>query len=509
MIRNPYTGHPHCESIVQHLQEKGNGVYHLKGLSGSSRAGLLQSVLSRMKGTHLVIFRDKEEAAYFYTDLVALEETPERTLFFPSSYKRSVQYKQTDEANIITRTQTLKRLNEKRVASFIITHADALLERVITRAELGRNTLEIKSGEKLDREFMEEVLQTYGFQLVDFVYEPGQYAIRGGIVDIFSFSASEPCRIDFFGDEVDSLRYFDVETQRSRESVNKVSIIPNLQWEQNLGEKRVSFLDYIPAGAVLWLDDLELMLDHVRKTYEKTEFDEEQDAALVKSGFLVNHDQLVAGMQRFRRVEFMRPVMPGPDNVWTFNTDPQPQFNKNFELLAENLKQNSEKGYENFILSENPNQIERLRAIFDEIDPDVQFQDVPHTIHEGFTDHDLKISIYTDHQIFERYHKFKLHDRFTKKESLTVKELTGLNPGDYVVHVDHGIGVFGGLEKIHIKGRVQEAVKLVYKDNDVLFVNIHSLHRISRYKGKEGHAPRVYKLGTGAWQKLKQKTKSN
>ncbi len=464
--------------------------------------------MSHMKGNHLVLFHDKEEAAYFYTDLVNFEGTPDRTLFFPSSYKRSVQYKQTDEANIITRTQTLKRLNEQRVASFIISYAEAMLERVLTRAELGRHTLEIKTGEKLDREFIEEMLETYHFQLVDFVYEPGQYAIRGGIVDIFSFSSSHPYRIDFFGDEVDSIRLFDVEDQRSREQLKRVSVIPNVQWEKELGEKRVSFLEYIPANTTIWTDDIELITDHIKSIYEQTDLDDPQDATLIKGEFLADDGNFVSNLQKFDRVEFARPTLADPKQSWEFKTAAQPHFNKKFELLTLNLKENTLKGYTNYILSENEGQIERLRAIFAEIDPEVAFEDIRTTIHEGFTDEDLKISVYTDHQIFERYHKFKLQDRFTKKEALSIKELTGLQPGDYVVHVDHGIGIFGGLERIEMNGKMQESVRLVYKDNDVLYVNIHSLHRISKYKGKEGQAPRVYKLGTGTWQKLKQKTKS-
>lgn len=522
MIRNPYIAHPYSAEIMQSLQEKGNDVYQLNGLSGSSKSGIIHSVMSRMKGNHLVLFHDKEEAAYFYTDLVNFEGRPDRTLFFPSSYKRSVQYKQTDEANIITRTQTLKRLNEQRVASFIISYAEAMLERVLTRAELGRHTLEIKTGEKLDREFIEEVLDTYHFQQVDFVYEPGQYAIRGGIVDIFSFSSSHPYRIDFFGDEVDSIRLFDVEDQRSKEQVKRVSVIPNVQWEKEVGErtnssdpgksegisKRVSFLEYIPANTTIWTDDIELITDHIRNIYSQTDLEDPGDATVVKSEFLADEICFTSNLKKFSRVEFSRSTYPDPFRTWKFSTAPQPHFNKKFELLAENLKDNTLKGYTNYILSENEGQIERLRAIFAEIDPEVAFEDIKTTIHEGFSDDDLKISVYTDHQIFERYHKFKLQDRFTKKEALSIKELTGLQPGDFVVHVDHGIGVFGGLERIEMNGKMQESVRLVYKDNDVLYVNIHSLHRISKYKGKEGQSPRVYKLGTGAWQKLKQKTKS-
>jgi transcription-repair coupling factor (superfamily II helicase) len=508
MFQNPYTQHPLTPEIVQALHEKGSNVYHLKGLTGSSKAALFQSVAASLKGNHLVLFHDKEEAAYFYTDLVNLEGTPDRTLFFPSSYKRSVQYRQTDEANIITRTQTLKRLNEQRAASFIISYAEAMLERVITRAELGRNTLEIKAGDNLSMDFLREVLETYHFRLVDFVYEPGQYAIRGGIADIFSFSSSMPYRIDFFGDEVDTIRLFDVDSQRSSEQLKKVSVIPNIQWEKELGEKRVSFPEFIPSNTIVWLDDLELLLHRIREVYEKTEEGGTEETPLLKEESLVTDDLISEKLKAFTRVEFTRPVLKQPTGHWQFSTAPQPPFSKDFDLLAQVLTENHAAGTKNFILSDNAGQLERIRSIFDEISPGLPYEEGSPTLHEGFTDHDLQLAIYTDHQIFDRYHKFKLHDRFTRKEALSVKELSGLHPGDYVVHIDHGIGMFGGLERIDINGRKQEAVRLVYKDNDVLFVNIHSLHKISKYKGKEGQAPRVYKLGTGAWQKLKQKTKN-
>lgn len=509
MFENPYIKHPFSSEIIQALNEKGSAIYQITGLSGSSKAALFQSVVSTLKGNHLVLFYEKEDAAYFYTDLVALDGTPDRTLFFPSSYKRSVQYKQSDEANIITRTQTLKRLNEQRVSSFIVSYAEAMMERVITRAELSRNTLDIKAGESISREFLEEVLETYNFQEVDFVYEPGQYAIRGGIVDVFSFSSSHPYRLDFFGDELDSIRTFDVETQRSEDQIKRISIIPNIQWENDIAEKRVSFLDYIPDNTTLWLDDLDLIRLRVKDVYEKTNFSRGEGHNWSKDDLLINEIVLFEKLREFTCIEFTRPVLNSPRKIWQFNSFPQIPFNKDFDLLAKVLQENKEtEGISNYILSDSSSQLERLRSIFLEINPELHYTEGTTTLHEGFIDKDLSVAIYTDHQIFDRYHKFKLHDQFTKKDALSVKELSGLNPGDYVVHIDHGIGKFGGLQRIEVNGKKQEAVRLVYKDNDVLFVNIHSLHKISKYKGKEGQAPRVYKLGTGAWQKLKQRTKS-
>jgi len=507
MIQNPYPSHPYFQELTVSLREENCQVQFLEGLAGSARSALIQACLGDLKGPHLIIFSDKEEAAYFYTDLLTLEGTPERTLFFPSSYKRSVQYQQTDEANIITRTQTLRRLSERRVASFIITYAEALVESVVTKKQLGETTLEVREGDKIDMAFMEEMLQTYDFQLVDFVYEPGQYSIRGGIVDVFSYASSHPSRIDFFDDEVDSIRIFDTDSQRSLETVKKVNIIPNIQWEHEMGEKRISFLDYISSGTTLWIENPGLITDQIQSLFDKTEFDTEGKQSISKERFLIPGTDISEQMKRFKQVVFGVHLNQPEKQTWRFNTTPQPIFNKNFELLVSTMKEKSAEGFTNFILSENEKQLERLRAIFSEIDPELQYQAICQTFHEGFTDNDLKISFYTDHQIFERYHKFRFHDRFSRKESVSAKELMGLNPGDYVVHVDHGIGIFGGLEKIEVNGRIQESIKLVYKDKDVLYVNIHSLHRISKYKGKDAGPPKIYKLGTGAWQKLKNNTK--
>jgi len=508
-MNNPYPSHPQFKEIIASLQKGDFRVQYLEGLTGSSRSSLIHACLNDLKGAHLIVFQDKEEAAYFYTDLLTLEGSPDRTLFFPSSYKRSVQYQQTDEANIITRTQTLRRLSERRVASFIVSYAEALVESVVSRRQLNESTLEIRQGEKIDMAFLEEVLQTYDFKLVDFVYEPGQYAIRGGITDVFSYASSHPCRIDFFDDEVDSIRIFDTDTQRSLETVKKVNIIPNIQWETEMGKKRISFLEYIPPGTTLWVDNPELVSDQIETLYERTELQAETDEnqAIDKTKFLKSWTEIRSQMEQFPQLIFGIANRNTEHRSWQFSTSPQPAFQKNFELLSTHMKERTAEGYKNIILSDNEKQLERLRDIFDEIDPELQYQTLPQTLHEGFTDHDIKLSYYTDHQIFERYHKFRFHDRFSKKESVSVKELIGLNPGDYVVHVDHGIGIFGGLEKIEVNGKIQESIKLVYKDQDVLYVNIHSLHRITKYKGKDTGPPKIYKLGTGAWQKLKSNTK--
>jgi transcription-repair coupling factor (superfamily II helicase) len=506
MLEEIYRNSKEAEEISGLLQEPAGIFLQIKGLSGSSRAAFIHSCLAKAKGSHLIILPEKEEAAYFYNDLTNFDGT-DRCLFFPSSYVRSIHYKKTDEANIITRTQVLKRLSEKRVASFVVTYPEALMERVISRKGLDDNTFEMREGEKVNREFLRDLLETYRFELVDFVYEPGQYALRGSIIDIFSYSSTLPHRIDFFGEEIESIRSFDIETQLSLEKIKKISLIPNMQWEQERLVKRVSILEYLPKNTTIWTDDLMLIYKKIDEVYDKTSFDDEKDKTLVKSEVIVNAQVLNRDIKPLNKIEFGSFHVPDPTKIFHFNTAPQPVFNKNFDLLVKDLHSRKEAGYEVMILSDSEKQIERLNDIFREVDPLVSFKPVLKTIHLGFIDHDLKICLYTDHEIFERYHKFQLHDRYSKKESVSIKELSGLNPGDYIVHVDHGIGVFGGLETIDINGKKQESVRLVYRDLDVIYVSIHNLHRISKYKGKEGDAPKIYKLGTGAWQKLKQSTK--
>ncbi len=506
MLLDIYKERAETGKIAGHLQEPDGKVLHLKGLSGSSRAAFIYACLAKTRGSHLIILNEKEEAAYFYNDLITLGGT-EHILFFPSSYTRSIQYKKTDEANIITRTQVLKRLNERRVESFVVTYPEALMERVISRKGLDDNTLQMKEGEKIPREFLKELLETYKFQLVDFVYEPGQYALRGSIIDIFSYSSTHPCRIDFFGDEVESIRTFDPETQLSVDKIKKMTIVPNIQWEKERNVKRVSFFEYLPKNTSVWTNDLGIIFSRIDDIWDKTAFEDDADKTLVKSEVIVNSHDLIHDMGRLNKIEFGGFFLKNAVDEFTINTSPQPVFNKNFDLLGSDIRQRAMDGYEVRVLSDSESQIARLKEIFHEIDPGIHFVPVLKTLHEGFIDHDLKICLYTDHQIFERYHKFRIHDRYNRRESISLRELTDLKPGDYIVHIDHGIGIFGGLETIEVNGRKQESIRLIYKDKDVLFVSIHSLHRISKYKGRDNDPPKIYKLGTGAWQKLKATTR--
>ena len=448
---------------------------------------------------------DREEAAYFFDDLNILSsERP--VLFFPSSYKRSVHYETIEQENIILRTEVLNRLKEA-TQLLIVTYPEALVEKVISSEGLALHTFQVSRGDKLSIEFVNEVLYEYGFERVDFVYEPGQYSIRGGIVDVYSFSSEDPYRLDFFGDEVDTIRSFNLDNQISKEALNRISIIPNIQ-ENLKGEERISFLDFIPANSLLFLNDIQLIADQMqynfRQTVEKAETDDERKIWFAK---LLSGEAFSKDIARFTCAEFGNKSFFKKSKVSIFHSSHQPVFKKNFDLLAENLINHQIQGFTNYILSANVSQTDRLKAIFDDKGLKVNFRPINFTLQEGFIDHDRKICCYTDHQIFERYHRFEIKSRKAERDSITFKELNKLHQGDYVVHVDHGIGKFAGLAKTEVDGKLQEAIRLTYRDNDVLLVSIHNLHRISKFKGKEGTEPNISKLGSGAWQKLKDRTK--
>lgn len=475
------------------------GLY-LRNLVGSSQSLYISSIINQIESNHLILLSDKEEAAYFQNDLSLT--TNQKTIFFPTSYKRSIIYGQEDSSNLLLRAEALQLLanNEKLV---IVTYPEAIIEKVIPSKNLINATLSLNLKEQVSIDFIQEVLQEYQFQYVDFVYEPGQYAIRGSIIDIFSFASDLPYRIDFFGNEVDSIRSFDIENQLSKESFTKIAIVPKIinpnKNNQDLKQTE-SIFHYLTSNSVIWTCNLPLIIDKITEIHTKLIDQPQKDQ-------IISVENLLDRIKNFNHVEFGQKNYDKHHEI-SFNTSHQPSFNKNFELLGNNILQNKEDGYQTYILSDNEKQIERLDAIFNDINTEIEYKPILKTIHEGFIDHDLKICFYTDHQIFGRYHKFKIKSNLQKKEQISMRELTGLHPGDYVVHIDHGIGIFGGLEKIDINGKTQEAIKLVYKDQDTLYISIHALHKISKYKGKDAEPPRIYKLGTGAWQKLKQNTKS-
>ena len=483
---------------------------HLKGLVGSSFSFVVSEVFQTSEKPFLIICNDKEEAAYYLNDLEQLLDT-KNVLFYPGSYRRPYQIEETDNANVLLRAEVLNRINSRRKPAIIVTYPEALFEQVVTRKELERNTLKISVGNDLSIDFVNEVLFEYRFKRVDFVTEPGEFSVRGGIVDVFSFSNDNPYRIEFFGNEVESIRTFDVETQLSTEQIKKINIIPNVE-NKFLDEKRESFLQYIDSKTVVFLNNADLLFSKLDSLFQKAE---EAFQLLSKDLKHASPEELFCNATLFKKqilefglVEFGSTSVFSRENSIVFNTAPQPAFNKNFELLINNLNDNHNKGYSNYIACVSEQQANRLEAIFKDVEDQVHYKTFVLSIHQGFIDHDTKIACYTDHQIFERYHKFSIKNGYSKKQAITLKELTNLEIGDYVTHIDHGIGKFGGLQKIDVEGKKQEAIKLIYGERDILYLSIHSLHKITKYNGKDGTAPKVYKLGSKAWKVLKQKTKS-
>lgn len=483
---------------------------HLKGLTGSSISFVISNAFKQTEAPFLLIFDDKEEAAYHLNDLEQLLGDKD-VLFYPGSYRRPYQIEETNNANVLLRAEVLNRINSRKKPAVIVTYPDALFEKVVTRRELEKSTLKIKLEDSLSLDFLNEVLFEYQFKRVDFVTEPGEFSVRGGIVDVFSFSNDEPYRIEFFGDEVDSIRTFDVETQLSTEKVKKIAIIPNVA-NKFLEEKRESFLKYISSETIIFVKNIEFLYDRLDHFFGKAEeaflkLSEAIKHAQPKELFL-NSKQFEIQLSNFGLVSFGSKARSNAVEDIVFQTKPQPAFNKKFDLLIANLNTNHQNGYTNFIFCATDQQAKRFHDIFEEGEMKVHYKTVVFSLHQGFIDDDLKIVCYTDHQIFERYHKFSLKNGYAKKQAITLKELNKLEIGDYVTHIDHGIGKFGGLQKIDVEGKKQEAIKLMYGERDILYVSIHSLHKISKFNGKDGAVPKIYKLGSGAWKKIKQKTKS-
>ena len=493
------------ESISQSQQN-----ITVSGLVGSSVSLAIAEVFGTSELPFLLIFNDKEEAAYHLNDFENLLGD-QNVLFYPGSYRRPYQIEETDNANVLLRSEVLNRINSRKKPALIVTYPEALFEKVVTRKELERNTLKIAVNEQLSIDFVNEVLFEYRFKRTDFVTEPGEFSVRGGILDVFSFSNDEPYRIEFFGDEVDSIRTFDVETQLSLEQVKKVSIIPNVE-NKMVDESRESFLKYIASKTVVFLKKEELFSSAIDNLFKKaTEAFNAIDSEIKRakpSELFCTSELLKAQLNEFTTVQLNNSSISISDSI-SFSTKPQPSFNKQFNLLIENLNDNAEKGYKNYIFCSSEQQAKRFHDIFEDAQQNVQqFETIVFPLFQGFIDDDLKVVCYTDHQIFERYHKFQLKNGYAKKQAITLKEITNLEVGDYVTHIDHGIGKFGGLQKIEVEGKMQEAIKLFYGERDILYLSIHSLHKISKYNGKDGKEPKIYKLGSDAWKKLKQKTKT-
>ena len=459
------------------------------------------------------ILGDLEEAGYFYHDLTQVLGT-ERILFFPSSFRRSVKYGQKDAANEILRTEVLSRLQKGEEGLCIVTYPDALAEKVVSRQELSENTLKLHVGERVDTGFITDVLHSYGFEYVDYVYEPGQYAVRGSIIDVFSFSSEYPYRIDFFGNDVESIRTFEVDSQLSKEKKESIVIVPDLAVT---GKVTTSFLDFIPKDTTLAMRDFLWLQERIQVVHDESltpqalaSQEAEENGGITLEGKLIDGSEFTVRALDFRRMEFGNKPTGTPDATLTFHTTAQPIFHKNFDLVAESFKEYLNRGYALYICSDSTKQTDRIKAILEDRGDRIQFTAVERTLHEGFADDTLKLCLFTDHQLFDRFHKYNLKSDKARsgKVALSLKELNQFTPGDYVVHTDHGVGRFSGLVRIPNGDTTQEVMKLVYQNEDVVFVSIHSLHKVSKYKGKEGEAPRLNKLGTGAWEKLKERTKT-
>ena len=487
--------------------------FQISNLVGSSLSFVISETFKKADKPYLLIFNDKEEAAYYLNDLEQLLGD-KNVLFYPASYKRPYQIEETDNANVLLRSEVLNRINSRKKPAIIVTYPTALFEKVVTKKELEKNTLKIAVGENLSLDFVNEVLFEYKFKRVDFVTEPGDFSVRGGIIDVFSFSNDEPFRIEFFGDEIDSIRTFDVETQLSTEKLKKVSIMPNVE-NKTLQEKRESFLKYISSKTIIFSKNIDLMIGNLDKFFQKAEIAFNDLSKEIKhaqpSELFCNGEFIKNQLQEFSLVDFgtnnNKKALETSQEI-EFNTIPQPSFNKQFTLLIDNLEEYHKGGFTSYIFCANEQQAKRFHDIFDDSDKEVHYETIVFPLYQGFVDVDQKIVCYSDHQIFERYHKFRLKNGYAKKQAITLQELNKLEIGDYVTHMDHGIGKFGGLQKIDVQGKKQEAIKLVYGERDILYVSIHSLHKISKFNGKDGKAPKIYKLGSGAWKKIKQKTKA-
>ncbi|MTG96634.1 MULTISPECIES: transcription-repair coupling factor [Myroides] len=515
-IKQIYHNTTKTNQILKDLAGSRGKKLRFKGLIGSSISFQIESLFSQSDVPYLLIFNDKEEAAYYLNDLESLLNKQD-VLFYPGSYKRPYQIEETDNANILLRAEVLNRISSRKKPAIIVTYPEALFEKVVTKKVLEKNTLKINVGDKYDIDFINETLFEYNFKRVDFVAEPGEFSVRGGILDVFSFSNDEPYRLEFFGNEIDSIRTFDVETQLSIEKKKKITIIPNVENKFST-EGRESFLDYISQNTVVFAQNTALVVEQLNRLFDKaTTIFEKLNKDLAHTspeGMFINGAAFLDKIELLSFVELDETKLIDVDNTYEFHIKPQPSFNKQFDLLVRSLNDNTDNGIKNYLFCSNENQARRFKEIFHSLkDTDEQvvvqsYETLVHPIFEGFIDEENQIACYTDHQIFERYHRFNLKNGYTKKQTITLKELNSLSVGDYVTHIDHGIGRFGGLQKIQVEGKTQEAIKLVYADNDIVYVSIHSLHKIAKYNGKDGVAPKIYKLGSSAWKNLKNKTKA-
>ncbi|MGN6297497.1 MAG: transcription-repair coupling factor [Ginsengibacter sp.] len=521
VLMNMYSNDSRIFSIADRIILPEPQHLHLSGLAGSASQFVFSAVFNHSNAlslNHLVILRDAEEAAYFHNTVENLAGALD-IFYFPSSFKTKKNFQQLNSSHVMLRTEALTKLSRGGNKKVLITYSEALSEKVVLSKSLSENIISFRQGESIKIDELLARFVDYGFSRSDFVYEPGQFAVRGGILDIYSYGNEKPYRIELFGDEIDSIRLFDPETQLSERKLKEVNIIPNVETQFSTGEK-VSLLNFLPENTIVWTEDWDFIQQVIQQQQQdvkefiahppKSTANEEVGLNEIKD---ISEKDFVDAAVLEKQIGERPTVEFGKGNYFAkndsihFSVKQQPAFNRRFNLLIENLKSLEAKKYNLFIFAENPKQLERLRSIFSDQNTEINFVPVPVSIHEGFVDDDLKIVCYTDHEIFQRYHKYRVKQAFSKNKALTLKMLRELQPGDFVTHIDHGVGVFSGLQKIESNGVVQEAVRILYKDRDLLYVNISSLHKISKYSGKEGTVPKMNKLGSDVWNKLKDKTK--
>ncbi|MDP4266171.1 MAG: transcription-repair coupling factor [Bacteroidota bacterium] len=524
-LKNLYKESQNTAKIIESLLLNNAVKINILGVTGSARGIIASAIIKKLRRPHLFIFPDREVAAFFLNDLENIfgeQELPfdsKRILFYPTSYKKPYQIEEVDNANVLQRANVMSKINAHEFNPVIVTYPEALSEKVVTKEYIESNTFSVNKGDNISVDFIIDFLVSYEFERTDFVVEPGQFSIRGGIIDIFSFSSHLPYRIEMMGNEIESIRTFDPSSQLSVTYLENLTITPNIQ-NRTLNERRQTFFEYMSANTVVWIETFDLCIDIIRKEFEKAVNIYEGLGTEIKhlspDELFLDEKIFVEQVKKFSVVEAGKRSYFSPDETVTYNINPQPPFNKNFELLLQNLIENKNNNYTNLLLSDNQKQIQRIFSIIEDIlvnnksgrtIGDIDLKPIETQLHEGFIDKDLRVACYTDHQIFDRYHRFHLDESFARKDAITLKELYDLQPGDYVTHIDHGVGRFGGLEKIDVNGKQQEAIRLIYKDNDILYISIHSLHRISKYRGKDGTEPVVNRLGSNAWNNLKKKTK--
>lgn len=511
-----YQSDPRTGQILAQLGQDNPARLQLTGLSGALEAFVLAAVFRQRPSPTLIVAADKEEAAYLQNTIQGLLGQEHQVLFLPDSFKRPQYFEELNSNNVLMRTETVSHLSKPATKKdWVVTYPEALFEKVVDPSILQKSQIELQVGEKVDVDFLTSVLVEYGFKREEFVYEPGQFSIRGGIVDIFSYGNEFPYRVELFDEEVESIRTFDPLSQLSNRNIRRVSIIPNINTRFNQQQK-IPFLQILKPGTVVWIRDVQTCIDRTQQCFEKaaeyagriSALDESELAEIMRDRAFIRPAEIMQDLESFPIVVMNDHKQPLPIHFTVaYNAKPQPSFNKNFTLLINQLNDQARRGVENYIFTDNSKQIERFHAIFEDLKADVAFHPIPVAIHAGFIDEKLRVACFTDHQIFQRFHRYRLRQGFSKEKALNIRLLRELQTGDFVTHIDHGIGRYSGLEKIDINGHVQESVRLIYKNNDVLYVSINSLHKIAKYVGKEGTTPQLSKLGSEAWKNLKNKTK--